>query len=78
MSEQLTKTIFDAATGEATILPLTEEEIAEYNARIAASEQAELARQEEESAKAASLESAKQKLATLGLSEDEILALLNN
>lgn len=58
------------------IIPLTAEEIAERAAMAeqAAAEQA--AREEEAAAKAASLESAKAKLAALGLSDDEVNAML--
>lgn len=59
-----------------SIIPLTEEEIAERAAMAeqAAAEQA--AREEEAAAKAASLDSAKAKLAALGLSDDEVNAML--
>lgn len=59
-----------------SIVPLTEEEIAqrEIDAAQAAADQA--AREAAEAEKAASLESAKSKLAALGLSEDEVNAML--
>lgn len=58
------------------IIPLTAEEIAERAAMAeqAAAEQAE--REAAEAAKAASLDSAKSKLAALGLSDDEVNAML--
>jgi len=59
-----------------SIVPLTDEEIAERDAQAV---QAELDRQAEEEAQAAleaSKQSAKDKLAALGLSEAEVTALL--
>ena len=75
MSEVLTKVIVDCTTGEETILPLTADEIAqrEADAKAFAAEQA--AREAEAAAVAAAKESAQTKLASLGLTAEEIAAL---
>jgi BMFP domain-containing protein YqiC len=71
MSEQLTTVIFDGFTREQSVRPLSEEELASL----------ELVKQEENAAaaealsKASARQSALDKLATLGLTEDEIAAL---
>ena len=71
MSETLTQIIFDASTGETTVVPFTPEEIAELEAckAEAASVKAEA------DAKTAAREAALAKLAVLGLTEEEIAAL---
>jgi hypothetical protein len=74
------KTVVDASTGEVTIQPLTEEEIAELQARADALEaeeaeayiEAAAILEAEETAK----ESARAKLAALGLTEEEVAALV--
>jgi len=71
MSEVLTQIIFDAATGETTVVPFTPKEIAELEAR--ASEEASVKAQAE--AKLAAREAALVKLSALGLTEAEIAAL---
>ena len=75
MSEQLTKIVVDCATGKQTIIPLTPAEIAQrdQDAARAAEEQAQ--REAEAQQKALAAESAKAKLAALGLTEEEIEAL---
>ena len=75
MTETLTKIIVDCSTGDVQELPLTEEEIAERESMAAQAEADRLAREAEEAAKAAARESAKSKLAELGLTEEEIQAL---
>lgn len=75
MTETLTKIIVDCSTGDVQELPLTEEEIAEREAMAAQAEADRLAREAEEAAKAAARESAKSKLAELGLTDEEIQAL---
>lgn len=81
------KTVVDASTGEVTIQPLTEEEIAELQARVAALEAEEAALEAEEAeayieaaaileAEEAAKESARAKLAALGLTEEEVAALV--
>lgn len=68
METILTKTIFDAATGEIIVEELTEEEVAEVQAKVA--EFTKL-----EKAKVSARKSALAKLAELGLTEQEIAAL---
>lgn len=72
----LTKVIYDCSTGETSVVPLTAEEIAAAEEAAAAS----LARQEErnaaEAAAEAARESARTKLAALGLTEAEVAALV--
>lgn len=69
------KVIVDCSTGEVQELPLTAEEIAEREAQAlqAAEEQAQ--REAEEAARAEAKASAEAKLASLGLTADEISAL---
>jgi hypothetical protein len=71
MSETLTSLTVDAETGEITEAPLTNEEIAELQARQLEFE----AMQAEQEAKAAARISALAKLADLGLTQEEIDAL---
>ena len=75
MSETLTKIIVDCSTGVVAEVPLTGEEIAqrEVDAAAFAIEQAE--REAAEAAAQAAKESAQAKLATLGLTAEEIAAL---
>ncbi len=63
-------------TGEVTERPLTAEEIAANEAAQAKAEADALAAEEEAAAKAAAKASAQAKLATLGLTADEVSALL--
>lgn len=63
-------------TGEVTERPLTAEEIAANEAAAAQAAADALAREEEAAAKAAAKASAQAKLATLGLTADEVAALL--
>lgn len=77
MSEVLTKVVVDCASGEVSYIPLTEEEIAEREALAAQAEQERLEREAAEAAKAAAKASAESKLAALGLTAEEISALLN-
>lgn len=70
-----TKLIVDCSTGEQTVVELTDEEIAQLEADRAA---AEAQRAEQEAAEAAAAEaktSAQAKLASLGLTAEEIAAL---
>jgi hypothetical protein len=71
MDQKLTLLHIDAATGIETIRELTEEEVA--NLAIAKAQSDE--RIAEQEAKAAARQSALQKLAALGLTEEEIGAL---
>lgn len=63
-------------TGEVIERPLTAEEIAANEAAAAQAAADALAREEEAQAKAAAKTSAQAKLATLGLTADEVAALL--
>jgi hypothetical protein len=63
-------------TGEVTERPLTAEEIAANEAAQAQAAADALAAEEEAAAKAAAKASAQAKLATLGLTADEVAALL--
>jgi hypothetical protein len=62
MSEELTKIVVDCSTGVQAIIPLTAEEIAQREIDMAAAEEARIAREADEAAKAALKESAKAKL----------------
>lgn len=75
MSETLTKLIVNCETGVVAEVPLTGEELAQREADAAAYaiEQAEL--EAAEAAAQAAKESAQAKLATLGLTAEEIAAL---
>jgi hypothetical protein len=77
MTETLTKLVIDCATGEESIVPLTEEELAQREADRIAFEEAEAARIAAEEEKAALKESANAKLLALGLTEEEIAAITN-
>jgi hypothetical protein len=70
--EELKALIVDAITGESYERPLTAEEIADREIMKLEAE----ARQAEQDAKVASRLSAIEKLAALGLTEDEVGALL--
>ena len=69
------KVIVDCSTGETTIVPLTEQEIADMEAAAAEAEAARVAAEAAEQAAAEAKASAHSKLAALGLSADEIAAL---
>lgn len=71
-NEILTMVFIDAITGETIERELTSEEIAERNERIANANAEKAAAQ----AKAAARQSALSKLAELGLTEEEIAALV--
>ena len=76
MTDRPTKLIVNCSTGERTVVPLTDEEIAEREAMAAQAEVDRLAQEQAEAEKQANLESARSKLAALGLTEDEVAALL--
>jgi len=76
MTDRPTKLIVDCSTGERTVVPLTDEEIAEREAMAAQAEADRLAQEQAEAERQANLESARSKLAALGLTEDEVAALL--
>jgi hypothetical protein len=71
-----TKLIINCATGEASEVELTAEELAQREADAAAFAEAEAARQAEVDAKAAAKVSAQAKLKALGLSDAEVEALV--
>ncbi len=75
MTEIITKLVVDCTTGEQTIVPLTEEELAEREAMRIQAEADQAQREADELAKAEAKASAQAKLAALGLSEAEIAAL---
>ena len=78
MTEILTKLVVDLSKPKGkreSIIPLTDEEIAEHNARMVQAE-ADLVKQEAiADQKAAAKQSANDKLAALGLSPEEIAAI---
>jgi len=71
-----TKIVFDCSTGLQTTVELTAEEIAASDEAAAANEIASEAREVVEAARAAARSSGQAKLADLGLSADEIAALV--
>lgn len=75
MSEILTKLVFNCDTGLTEEIELTAEEIAEREAAQAQFEIDQAARAAEQAAKDAAKASAEAKLATLGLTPEEIAAL---
>lgn len=74
--ERPTKLIVDCSTGEQTVVPLTDEEIAEREALAAQGEAFKAAEEAAATAKAEALVSARTKLAALGLTETEIDAMV--
>jgi len=76
MSEIITKLVVDCETGEQHIIPLTEEELAQRELDRIAAEEAQAQRELEETARAEAKASARAKLAALGLTADEIAALV--
>ena len=73
--EILTKVIVDCSTNTSEVIPLTEEEVAEYHARVQASLERDAQTQAEAEAKAEVKASALAKLAALGLTEEEAKAI---
>ena len=73
--EILTKVIVDCSTNTSEVIPLTEEEVAEYHARVQAALERQTQKEAEEAAKSAAKASAEAKLAALGLTAAEIAAL---
>jgi DNA-binding transcriptional regulator YhcF (GntR family) len=76
MSEELMKLVVDLATGEQKYVPLTAEEITEREEMAAQAEADRSAREEQEEAAAEAKASAIAKLSGLGLTEEEITALV--
>ena len=75
MSETLTKIIVDCSTGVVAEVPLTGEEIAQREADVIAFAEQKALQDAAVAAEEAAKESAKAKLATLGLTPEEIAAL---
>jgi hypothetical protein len=75
MSETLTKIIVDCSTGVVAEVPLTGEEIAQREADAIAFAEQKALEDAAIAAEEAAKESAKAKLATLGLTPEEIAAL---
>lgn len=75
MTEIITKLVVDCTTGEQTVVPLTEEELAEREAMRIQAKADQAQREADALAKAEAKASAQAKLAALGLTEAEIAAL---
>jgi len=75
MTEVITKLVVDCATGEATEVPLTAEELAQRETDRLAYEAQEAERKAAEEAKEAAKASANAKLKALGLTDSEIAAI---
>lgn len=75
MADRPTKLIVDCSTGEQTVVELTDEEIEQMEVDRQAAEAERAAREAEEQAKAEAKASAEAKLASLGLTAEEIAAL---
>lgn len=73
--ERPTKIVVDCSTGEQSVVELTDEEIAQLEADRVAWAAERAAREAEEQAKAEAKASAEAKLASLGLTAEEIAAL---
>lgn len=71
-----TKIIVNCSTGERQVVPLTDTEIAEREAMAAQAELEQQQREAEEQAKAEAKASAEAKLAALGLTADEVKAII--
>ena len=74
--EVLTKVVVDCASGEVSYIPLTPEEIAERDALAAQAEQERLEREAAEAKLQADREAGIATLKGLGLTDDQITALL--
>ena len=74
--EVLTKVIVDCSSGEVSYIPLTPEEIAEREALAAQAEQERLEREAAEAKLQADREAGIATLKGLGLTDDQITALL--
>ena len=75
MTDTPKKLVVDCSTGDVTEVPLTAEEIAEAQAAATALAAEQAAREAAEAAKTAAKTSAIEKLAALGLTDEEIAAL---
>jgi hypothetical protein len=76
MSDKPQVAIYDCATGEATVRDMTDEESVIHNDRLAHAEEDNAARLVAEAQERADAATGRQKLLDLGLSEDEVTALV--
>lgn len=76
MEEILTQLVINCETGEETIVPLTQEEIAFREQQKLEFEQQLIELEAKEKAKAEAKASALAKLAALGLTEEEVTAII--
>jgi hypothetical protein len=77
MTDRPTKIVINCSTGEREIIELTDDEMAEREAMAIQAEADRLAQEEADQAKTLAKESATSKLAALGLTQQEIQALLS-
>ena len=76
MTDKPQVAIYDCATGEATVRDMTDEELVIHNDRLAQAEEDNAARLVAEAQERADAAAGRQKLLDLGLSEDEVTALV--
>jgi len=76
MTDKPQVAIYDCATGEATVRDMTDEETVIHNDRLAHAEEDNAARLVAEAQERADAATGRQKLLDLGLSEDEVTALV--
>ena len=76
MTDKPQVAIYDCATGEATVRDMTDEELVIHNDRLAQAEEDNAARLVVEAQERADAAAGRQKLLDLGLSEDEVTALV--
>ena len=76
MTDTPIKIVVDCATGVTTEVPLTAEELAQREADALADEAEQAQKAQEEAAKAEAKASAEAKLAALGLTAEEVSALI--
>lgn len=77
MTETLTKVIVDCSTGEQSVLPLTQDEIAQLQKDREEAKIERAVKEAEAQAKAEAKASALAKLGALGLTEEEASALIS-
>jgi len=76
MTDKPQVAMYDCATGEATVRDMTDEEMVIHNDRLAQAEEDNAARLVVEAQERADAAAGRQKLLDLGLSEDEVTALV--
>ncbi len=76
MTDKPQVAIYDCATGEAVIRDMTDEEMVVHNDGLARAEEENAARLAAEAQERADAAAGRQKLLDLGLSEDEVTALV--